>query len=160
MSRFVTLDTHETPLRTIKMTFCSVNLYPTWCWTAFPDGSGFGAYPHDTAEYRDIARRLGYGEDIMAYCWEHEVMHSFVSERISGQASPILWALAHRRRHPDSTVYEEALTQAFQGFLRGGLPMSATAPDVDWWSLRQDALWLLDHASDPLRDPDAVEMCK
>ncbi len=158
-SRFVTLDTHETPIMSIRLTFCTASLYKGWCWTAFPDGSGYGAYPHDTAEYRDLAKRLGY-ENSMDYCWEHEVAHSFVSERISNRPSPILQALAHRQRHPDCTVYEEALVQAFQGFLRGGLPMSATAPDVDWCALRQDALWLLDHAGDPLRDPEAVEMCR
>lgn len=157
---FVRLETDQTPIRTVRLTLCAVSLYDGWAWTAFPDGSGYGAFPHDTDDYRDLAQRLGYGSDTMAYCWEHEVCHSFVCERISGHPSAILWALAHGRRHPDSTVYEEALVQAFQGFLRGGIPMTATAPDVDWHALRRDALWLLDHAADPLRDPEAVALCR
>ena len=107
MSGFVRLETDQTPIRTIRLAFCTVLLYDGWAWTAFPDGSGYGAFPHDTDDYRDLAQRLGYGGDTMAYCWEHEVCHSF---------------------------------------------------DVDWPALRRDALWLLDHAADPLRDPEAVEM--
>ena len=87
--------------------------------------------------------------------WNH--CHSFISEQISGQPSAILWSLAHKRRHPDSTVYEEALTQAFQGFLRANMPMTATAPDVDWEAIRNRAVWLLTTAAEPLRDPVGVE---
>lgn len=156
MPDIVTLNTDRLPTKSIPLTFCTVSLYDGWCWTQFADGSGYGAYPHDTPEYRNLAQRLGYS-DIMIYCWEHEFCHSFVSEQISGQPSTILWALAHKRRHPDSTVYEEALTQAFQGFLRGGVPMTATAPDIDWEAIRDRALWLLTTAADPLRDPVGVE---
>lgn len=157
---FVRLETDQTPLRAVRLTFCTVSLYDGWAWTAFPDGSGYGAFPHDTDEYREVARRMGYGADTMAYCWEHEVCHAFIEQEVSGRPSPILWALAHGRRHPDSTVYEEALTQAFQAFLRANTPMSATAPDIDWPALRSKALWLLDTAADPLRDAEAVALCR
>lgn len=156
MSDKVTLDTDQLPIKSIALTFCTVSLYDGWCWTQFSDGSGYGAYPHDTHEYHALAGRLGY-RDIMAYCWEHEVCHSLIAQEISGQPSAILWALAHGRQHPDCTVYEEALTQAFQSYLRANIPMTATAPDVDWYAIRERALWLLTAAADPLRDPIGVE---
>jgi hypothetical protein len=46
-------------------------------------------------------------------------------------------------RHPDTTEYEEALVQLFQGFLCGGWEMTATSPDRDWWAIRQKAWALL-----------------
>lgn len=156
MPDIVTLDTDQLPVKHIQLTFCTVSLYDGWCWTQFPDGSGYGAYPHDTPEYRALAERLGYN-DIMTYCWEHEFCHSFISEQISGCPSAILWALAHKRRHPDWTVYEEALVQAFQGCLRANTPMTATAPNVDWEAICESALWLLNTATDRLRDPVGVE---
>ena len=156
MPSIVTLSTDQLPVKRIQLTFCEVRLYDGWCWTQFPDGSGYGAYPHDTPEYRTLAERLGYS-DIMTYCWEHEFAHSFIVQEISGGPSKILWALAHKQRHPDSTVYEEALTQAFQGFLRANIPITATAPDVDWLSIKERALWLLTTAADLLRDPVGVE---
>lgn len=156
MPDIVTLNTDQLPIKSIALTFCTVSLYDGWCWTQFGDGSGYGAYPHDTPEYHALAQRLGYN-DIMDYCWEHEVCHSFISEQISGQPSPILWALAHKRRHPDITVYEEALAQAFQSFLRANIPMTATAPNVNWEAIRERAVWLLTSGADLLRDPIGVE---
>ncbi len=142
-TNFVTSDTTEIPVREINLTFCKIQLFDGWVWTQFPDGSGYGAYPHDTPEYREVANRLGY-DCTMAYCFEHEFCHSFVAQEIIGSPSPVLWALAHHRRHPDITVFEEALVQAFQAYLKGVAPMSAVAPDVDWYCLVRNAQSLLE----------------
>jgi hypothetical protein len=141
--RIVTLDTGEPPLRTVRLTFCEVRHYGAWAWTQFPDGSGWGAYPDGGADYAALAARLGY-PDPMAYCFEHEFAHSFVEQEVSGRPSGVLWALAHGRKAPDSTAHEEALAQAFQAFLRGVLPMTATSPHVHWYRLRDKALALLE----------------
>ena len=146
--RIVTLDTDEPPLRTVRLTFCELRHYGAWAWTQFPDGSGWGAVPHPGADYAALAARLGY-PDPMSYCYEHEFAHSFVEQEVSGRPSGVLWALAHGRKAPDSTAHEEALAQAFQGFLRGGLPMTAVSPYVDWYALRAKALSLLEGAAWP-----------
>jgi hypothetical protein len=143
MSNIIRLQTDQAPIRTIPLIFCTAYLYDGWAWTAFPDGSGFGAFPHDEPDYRELSRRLGY-DSTMDYCWQHEVCHNLVEQEVFGRPSPILWALAHGLRHPDTTPYEEALVQAFQGFLRGATPtMTAVAPGVDWWEIKQKALGLL-----------------
>lgn len=142
----VTLHTDDIPSKIVRLTFAEVRLYDGWVWTQFPDGSGYGAYPDYSEEggarYLELAQRLGY-ESSMGYCWEHEVFHSLLAQELHARPSPILWALAHGKRHPEYTVEEEAIVQAFQAFVRAGLPMTATAPDVDWWSLRTMALNLL-----------------
>lgn len=149
-------------VRSVPLIFCTVQQYRDdyfWTWTQFPDGSGYGAQPDYSEDgrerYADLARRLGY-QSVDDYCFEHEFAHSFVEQEIAGRASPVLWSLAHKRRHPDHTVYEEAVAQAFQGFMRADIPMTATAPDVDWYRLRDKALWLLALAANPVRDPAAA----
>lgn len=146
-------------IRSVRLTFCTVSQYRDdhlWTWTQFPDGSGYGAIPEFSEAYVSLARRLGYGYSVDDYCFAHEFTHSFLEQELNGRASPVLWALAHKKRHPDHTVYEEALVLAFQGFMHGGMTMEATAPDIDWYALRDKALRLLALADDPLRDPAAV----
>lgn len=144
MNKIVTFDPSvtEAPQRVIRLTFCELRLFRDWCWTEFPDGSGYGAFPDAGVEYRRLAKRLGYA-DSMSYCFEHEFAHSFLAQELQGAASPVLWALAHGRRAPDITAHEEALVQAFQAFLRGRLPMTAVSPEVDWCALRDKAARLL-----------------
>lgn len=147
----VTIDTDEQPANVVRLLFCEVRRYDGWVWTDFPDGSGYGAYPprpdvegaEEVARYLALAQSLGY-ENSMDYCWEHEVFHGALAEWLHARPSPVLWALAHGKTHPEYTVEEEAIVQLFQGFVRGGRPLAAVAPDVDWWSLRRAALNLLD----------------
>lgn len=142
------------PTKVIGMHFCTVSFYRTFVWTQFPTGQGWGGVPdvggdpEVDAAYRRLARKLGYGNDTLTYCQEHDFCHSFVEQEIFGRPSPILWALAHDRRHPDTTVYEEALVQHFQGFMRGSdqdgqYDMTAVAPDIEWCAVRQKAWDLL-----------------
>jgi hypothetical protein len=121
-----------------------VSFYDTFVWTQFPTGEGWGGtVPDNDPTYQRLAARLGYGTDTLAYCQEHDFLHSFIEGEISGRPSPVLWSLAHGWRHPDTTEYEEALVQLFQGFLRGNWEMTATSPDRDWWAIRQKAYALL-----------------
>lgn len=153
-------------VRSVSLTFCEVRQYRDdypWTWTQFPDGSGYGATPDfsatGAAAYADLARRLGY-DSVDEYCFVHEFVHSFLEQEISGRASPVLWSLAHKRRHPDHTAYEEALVLSFQAFLHGGQVMAAVAPDIDWHALRRKALTLLTIAEDPVRDPAAAALLR
>lgn len=149
-------------VRTVPLTFATVSQYRDdylWTWTQFPDGSGYGAQPdysdEGAARYADLARRLGY-DTVDEYCFVHEFTHSFLEQELNFRPSPVLSALAHKRRHTDHTVYEECLVLAFQAFMHGGAEMWATAPDIDWYGLRAKALSLLTLAAYPVRDPAAT----
>jgi hypothetical protein len=149
-------------VKSVRLTFCEVRQYRDdhlWTWTQFPDGAGYGATPDfsdgGAEQYAKLARRLGY-DTVDDYCFVHEFCHSYLEQELAGRASPVLWALAHKRRHPDHTVWEEALVLAFQRFMHGNDYMHATAPDIDWFAIRSKALRLLALAEDPVRDPAAA----
>lgn len=149
-------------VKSVRLTFCEVQQYRDdhlWTWTQFPDGAGYGAIPEYSEQYVTLSRRLGYSS-IDDYCFAHEFTHSFLEQELAGRASPVLWALAHKRRHPDHTVWEEALVLEFQRFMHGNADMHATAPDVDWFALRSKALRLLALAEDPVRDPAAAALLR
>lgn len=159
------LDFHVLPdpvraklVKSVRLTFCEVRQYRDdhlWTWTQFPDGSGYGAIPEYSEQYVTLSRRLGYSS-IDEYCFVHEFTHSFLEQELAGRASPVLWALAHKQRHPDHTVWEEALVLTFQRFLSGAESIHATAPGIDWFALCSKALRLLALAEDPVRDPVAA----
>ena len=130
-------------MQTFELRYCTVTWYDGWCWTEFDEtGEGWGAIPSHDEHYYRLAARLGYGDDIKRYCVEHDTCHSLVEQEVFDRPSPIIWNLAHGLTHPKDTVYEEALVQFFQAFLRGGWEMTAAAPDIDWWAIREKA-WLL-----------------
>jgi hypothetical protein len=139
----ITLTTDQVPFKIVPLKFCTVNYYQHFVWTEFTDGSGYGGVPDPGLDYLQLAQRLGY-PDAIRYCREHDFLHSALSEMVSGRPSPILWALAHEEPAPPETVYEEALVQMFQASLRGGLPMTATSPFVDWWDITNKIRRLLD----------------
>jgi hypothetical protein len=140
--------TDRVPRRVIPLRFCLVSFYGDdqggFVWTQYPGGQGWGGYPGGDQSYFALAARLGYGTDVMRYCLEHDFLHSFLCEQLYGRPSAVLYSLAHGRRHPDSTIGEEAIVQLFQGFLRAGWDMTAVAPDVDWWAIRDQARAILD----------------
>ena len=127
----------------ISLQFCDVFFTEWGAETIFPDGSRIGAYPHpDLPHYSVIAHRCGYGDDLMAYCREHEFAHSFVEERICGRPSEVLSALARCKPiYGYAATYEELAAQTFQAFLRANQrPISSGVP---WDRLKADALELL-----------------
>jgi hypothetical protein len=96
--------------------------------------------PHDTAHYHVIAHRCGYGDDLLAYCREHDFFHHFCAEYLDGTTSQILWALAHDIE-PSSPAFEEFTVQACQRWV-----CAAERPiigGVDWDEFKARAIWLL-----------------
>ena len=91
------------PLRIFPMRHCTVTFHDTFAWTQFPSGQGYGAVPSDDLSYRTLAARLGYGDDILAYCLEHDFLHSFIEQEVFDRPSPILYALAHDLPPPPTT---------------------------------------------------------
>lgn len=119
----------------------------------FPDGTTYGAHPHDTPHYREIAWRCGYevrfnggplssSADIGKYCQEHEFFHHYIVERLNNSPSQVLWPLAHGAPVDKFIgLGEEALVQMMQRWVRANeRPILSR---VNWDDLKRDALELL-----------------
>lgn len=136
---------------------CTVTLTDDGCYTTFADGSTWGAQPHDTPDYLEIATRTGYlpcgfpgqtfetraAEARMAYCREHDVLHHVVGAVFFFGPSPVLWKLAHG--HPVDEKYaalEEAMVMTLQRWVRAG--ERPIIGGVDWHGLRAQCLAVLD----------------
>lgn len=131
---------HPEPLGLVELQFATLELHGHYTLTRFPDGTEYGAYPQDSRLYRALAERLGYGGNLMLYCAEHEAMHSLIAEELWGAPSRVLWPLAHGGVGEKTDVLaEEALAILFQGFIRAGHVVPATAPGVDWFAMRERA---------------------
>lgn len=128
----------------ITLKYCAVIYYPWGCETVFHDGRTWPAIPHpELPHYHVIAHRCGYGDDVLAYCREHEVCHHLVAEWFHDTRSGVLWNLAHDLPQSDSAagVLEEIAAQTLQRFIRANeRPIVA---DVDWDGLRTRALNVL-----------------
>ena len=135
-------------MRSIQLTFARLDIHDAegWACTTFPDGQSFGAHPHDTQDYRALSRECGYGDDIWAYCRDHELLHNLLPQEANGTPSHVLWHLAHGTKPDPWKVWqEEALVIGFQRFLTGrDQSMPATAPGIDRYALKAKALKLLD----------------
>ena len=127
----------------IQLKFCTV----AWrddgaVWTTFEDGAECPATSHDTHHYHVIAHRLGYGDDVAAYTFEHELMHSFVSEWFHDKPSPVLWAIAHGEMlSGKDAAYEEIVAQTAQRWLRAN--ERPILGGVDWDRFKASALAVL-----------------
>src|SRR5436305_10212291 len=100
-------------------------------------------HPHNTPHYYVIAHRCGYGDDVMAYCREHEFFHEWLSEIMYDTPSPVLWALANGRvLSGPRSIMEELLVQAFQRWVRANERPIVSGGKWDEW--KAEALRLLD----------------
>lgn len=130
----------------IQLRFCSIEYLEWGCLTRFPDGSEVPAIPHyENPHYHVISHRCGYGDDLLRYCREHEVAHSFLAEALLNGPSRVLWALAHKRTpRPGMALLEEMGTQQFQRWVRANeRPILSGA---DWDDLRRRFLEALNDA--------------
>lgn len=144
--------------RTITLTHATVTYTPEGCYSTFTDGSSYGAHPHDTSDYDEIAKRCGYwtwgayrghppadkrAGARLDYCREHEVCHHLVGEAFYSGPSPVLWALAHGSEvTPQEAALEEAMVMTLQRWIRAG--ERPIIGGVDWTGLKQRALEVLD----------------
>lgn len=68
----------------LDLKHCSVEWTPLGSTVSFPNGEHCGSRPHrDNFHYRVISHRLGYGDDVMAYCREHDLAHALLSEEFA-----------------------------------------------------------------------------
>ncbi len=125
----------------IELSHCRIEWTSTGCITVFSaDGAVIESQPHDTHHYHVIAHRCGYGDDILAYCREHDFLHSFTEQWFYDRPSRVLWALAHGTVTP-SPQYEELVVQTCQRWLRANeRPIAAGA---DWDGFKRSAVTAL-----------------
>jgi hypothetical protein len=118
----------------IQLRFCEVEFTPQGAVTHFPDGSTYGALPHDEPHYHAIAHRLGYAGYILLYCQEHELAHHLIAEEF-GSHSPVIWALAHGEEPARMiAAAEEALAMVLQRYARANeVPLIS---GIDWDGLK------------------------
>jgi hypothetical protein len=118
----------------ISLRFCTLEFTPSGAVTRFPDGSIYGAFPHDEPHYHAVAHRLGYEGDILKYAQEHELAHHLIAEEF-GSHSPVLWALAHGEEPPRVfAAAEEALAMILQRYARANeVPL---IEGIDWDGLK------------------------
>lgn len=133
------------PSRSAQLLFCRIDLGDDWISTVFPDGSKYGALPHDTPEYRALTERCGYGSDIWAYCRGHEIAHSVVAEYVYHAPSRVIWGCAHGKwAAPADILHEEELSVSLQAFARAGVLPGSSAPGFSWFVLRDRYLKVCD----------------
>lgn len=118
----------------MKLRFGRLQLTERGAITCWPDGTQWGALPHDKPHYHYLAYRYGHGGDTRAYCQAHELCHHLVAEGF-GSHSPVLWALAHGETpSPMIAAAEEALAMALHRYcMTGELPL---IEGVAWDDLR------------------------
>lgn len=121
--------------RIANLTYCQI-VSDGWRVTVtFPDGRTCPAVPHMTPHYHVISHRCGYGDDVAAYCFEHEVAHAVVCEVLWDQPSPVLDAVASGRMLSGrDAVAEELLAQTLQRFARAG--ERPIIGGIDWDAMR------------------------
>lgn len=78
----------------ISLPTATVEIWPDCVRTTLPGSGQVMAAPEATEEYRARARALGYGDDIMAMCREHEILHSLLACWLGLPESPVLARLA------------------------------------------------------------------
>lgn len=128
--------------RTIELRFCRLEFTADGARTHFPDGSSWGAQPHDVPHYHALAHRNGYEGDTLAYCREHELAHHVLSEGF-GSHSLVLWALAHGEQPtPMIAAAEESLALNLQRYARTN--ENPFVAGVDWPVLKARFLGLLE----------------
>lgn len=134
-------------LRSAKLKYANI-----WCdgwitWLRFGDGGVCEAHPHQEPHYFVIAHRLGYGDDIISYCYEHEFCHEFFNEFLYDRKSPLLVSLAQGSPLAGPVAVQEELSvMAVQRWLRANeRPIVA---GIDWDMFKTEALRLL-HPTKP-----------
>ena len=109
--------------KTLKFKHCWVNSAPGYTETCYHDGTKVTATPEDSDEYRANAALFGYGSDTAALSREHEILHTFLAEKLGYGTSPTLWAVAHNFEGQVAQIWEqeeeESWTLPFQAYLHG-----------------------------------------
>lgn len=83
-----------------------------------PDGAVVEGAPHDTDAYRATSERLGYGDDTLQLCRDHDPLHAIVAAVFGLGASYSLAVAAGLRPADALSSAEEEVVLAVQKFVR------------------------------------------
>jgi hypothetical protein len=116
---------------------------PEGCRTVYSDGATLDSYPHlEMPHYYVISHRTGYGDDVMAYCREHDLFHHLVACFFGTISSSVLWRSAHSGDDgPIPAAYEEVLVMTCQKWVRAN--ERPIIGDVNWDAFKAKALGVL-----------------
>jgi hypothetical protein len=119
----------------IQLRFCKLEFTPEGAMTHWPDGTQWGALPHDTPSYHYAAYRYGHDGDTLAYCRFHELAHHLICEAL-GSHSLVIFALAHGEQpSPAIAAAEEALTMTLHRYVTTVEP--PLIEGIGWQTLRK-----------------------
>lgn len=125
---------------TFKNCHVHVDTDNSWTCTRYLDGTEVPATPHYDTSYKYWADYCGYGEDVAVLSREHEISHTFLSEKLGREYSYTLWDVAHgvtpEGERLDLHTSEEGLVLAFQRYLNTGEVRSELEdyPDYPTWA--------------------------
>lgn len=92
---------------------------PAWgSRVTLPDGSVVLGAPHDTESYRETARRLGYGDDVVQLAREHDPLHVWLCDALGLPDSPALRVSAGLDADNELAQAEEGAVMGLQEFCR------------------------------------------
>lgn len=94
-----------------------VDIYTDGVDTVFRDGTNVWATPQGEPSYAETAQRLGYGDDLLQMCQDHETLHTVLAVLEGRPWSPTLWHLVHPP-HWQHWREEEAAVMTYQAYLR------------------------------------------
>jgi heat shock protein HspQ len=109
------------------------------------------ACPHaEQPHYHVIAHRCGYGDDVMAYCREHELAHAVISQELLEAPSLVLFGQAYELPvKPGHALLEEMAAQVLQRWVRANeRPILA---GHDWDAIKAKFLGYVEHLNAELR---------
>ena len=105
-----------------------IEILPGGSRITLPSGEVVLGTPHDTDAYRATARQLGYGDDTLAMCRDHDPLHALLAQWLGLEASYALRQAAGLLHPADAekAAAEETAVLAVQRFMRvagGRLPI-------------------------------------
>jgi len=125
----------------IRLDYCHIEWVDNGSRIVFFDGREVSAWPHpEIPHYHVISHRCGYGDDLLAYCREHELAHVLVAQELRQWSSFVLDCQA-REVTPcvGLAIMEEITAQALQRWARANeRPIVA---DFDWDAIRHKFLY-------------------
>lgn len=95
-----------------------IEVLPTGSRVTLSTGQVIEGEPHDTPEYRETARLLGYGDDVLAMCRDHDPLHAIVCDMLGLGDSRALRVAAGLESESVISRIEEGAVVALQRLIR------------------------------------------
>lgn len=120
----------------ITLKYCELKRINNEVITTFHDGTHVQAQLINTPWHRQIWEWVGCKDDGHRYNWEHEFIHSFISEKMWDAPSYVLWGEAHGKKlSVVGAKFEERWCYHFHRYLN----QVADALESEWGAWRAEA---------------------